>query len=292
MSFSIRDLENLSGIKAHTIRIWEQRYSFLKPQRTTTNIRNYTNEELKVILNVALLNKYGYKISNISKLSDGELREKILSLTQTQAQQERIVIDLLKHMIDMDMEGFETLIDGYIAARGMEKSVVQVIFPFLEKIGVLWQTSHIIPAQEHLVSNIIRQKLCVAINSLKISLNNNRSVCCFLPEGEFHELGLLYMHYMMKNRGFNVIYLGASVPIEDVQYVVSQKKPEFLLTHITTLGHNLSFERLMTSLAKKFPAEKVIVTGSVAGRFEKKIPSSLHYKRSHTEVLDMLNADV
>ena len=107
MSFTIRDLENLSGIKAHTIRIWEQRYSFLKPQRTGTNIRHYTNDELKTILNIAVLNKYGYKISHINKMSEIELLDKILSLTQTEAQQEIIVIGLLKNMVDLDMKSFE-----------------------------------------------------------------------------------------------------------------------------------------------------------------------------------------
>src|SRR6476660_7968351 len=157
-AFTIKDLENLSGIKAHTIRIWEQRYNFLKPQRTFTNIRYYSNDELKTILNIALLNKYGYKISHIDKMSPEEIREKILSLNQQEAQQERIVNDLIRNMVDLDMEAFEQTLDNYILARGIERSILQIIFPFMERIGVLWMTNHINPAQEHLVSNIVRQK--------------------------------------------------------------------------------------------------------------------------------------
>ena len=165
-SFTIKDLENLSGIKAHTIRIWEQRYSFLKPSRTDTNIRFYSNDELKTILNVALLNKYGFKISHIDKMNEGEIKDKILSLNQIEAQQERIINSLIQYMIDLDMENFEKLLNGFITSRGIEKTITQIIFPYLEKIGILWLTNHINPAQEHLVSNIIRQKLIVGYQVL------------------------------------------------------------------------------------------------------------------------------
>ena len=136
-SFTIKDLENLSGIKAHTIRIWEQRYSFIKPERTDTNIRYYSNDELKKILNVALLNKYGYKISHIDKMNDGEIKEKILALNQMEALQERIVNELIQSMVDIDMERLEMILDKYIAVRGIEKTITQIIFPFLEKINIL-----------------------------------------------------------------------------------------------------------------------------------------------------------
>ena len=159
--FTIKDLENLSGIKAHTIRIWEQRYSFLKPQRTATNIRYYSNIELKMLLNISLLNKYGYKISHINRMSNDELREKTLTLTSAEAQQERIVNELIQHMVDVDMDQFEKIIDQYIHARGIEKNITYIIFPYLERIGILWLTDHINPAQEHIIKNIIRQKLIV-----------------------------------------------------------------------------------------------------------------------------------
>src|SRR5688572_5975173 len=144
-AFTIKDLENLSGIKAHTIRVWEQRYNFLKPQRTTTNIRYYSNDELKKLLNIARLNKYGFKISHIDRMQPAEIRERILSLNDTKAIQERIVNELVQEMIDLDMLKFEKILSHYIAAKGIEKAVVQIIFPFLEKIGILWQTGHINP---------------------------------------------------------------------------------------------------------------------------------------------------
>jgi len=204
-SFTIKDLENLSGIKAHTIRIWEQRYQFLKPSRSDTNIRYYSNDELKKVLNIALLNKYGYKISHIDKMGDVEVKEKILSLTNTQAQQERIVNDLIQCMIDLNIDRLENILDDHIRLRGIERTIIQIIFPYMEKIGILWLTNHINPAQEHLVTNIIRQKLIVGIEGIVTLLKVNKTVLLFLPEGEYHELGMLFMYYLLKSRGVSTI---------------------------------------------------------------------------------------
>src|SRR4029078_5656384 len=134
IKFTIKDLENLSGIKAHTIRIWEQRYQFLKPSRTVTNIRYYSNEELKKILNIALLNKYGFKISHIDKMCEEEGREKILSLTHLEAMQDRIVNELIQCMVDLDMDKLEDILDNYIKSKGIERTITQIIFPFLDRI--------------------------------------------------------------------------------------------------------------------------------------------------------------
>ena len=212
-AFTIKDLENLSGIKAHTIRVWEQRYTFLKPQRTDTNIRYYSNEELKMLLNISLLNKYGYKISHIDKMTEAEMADKLLLLSQGQAQQERLVNELIRYMVDLDMVQFEALLNRFIAARGIERAITQIIFPFLEKIGVLWLTSNINPAQEHLVTNIVRQKLIVGIENCVTHLSVEKNVLLFLPEGEHHELGLLYVHYILISRGVITLYLGAIVPL-------------------------------------------------------------------------------
>src|ERR1017187_6397639 len=159
MVYTIKDVENLSGIKAHTIRIWEQRYSFLKPKRSDTNIRYYTNEDLRIILSIALLNKYGYKISYINKMSRAAMFENILSLTGAEAKENITVNRLLECMVAFNVELFENIINDCIDASGIEKIILQIIFPFLDKVGILWLTKHINPAQERLVSNVIRQKI-------------------------------------------------------------------------------------------------------------------------------------
>lgn len=289
-AFTIKDLENLTGVKAHTIRIWEQRYSFLKPQRTDTNIRYYNNDELKTILNIALLNKYGYKISHIDRMSESEMREKILTLSNSQAQQERVINDLIQHMIDMNIDDFEDVLDGYIKIKGIEKAINFIIFPFMERIGVLWVTDHINPAQEHLVSNIIRQKLIVGIENVSSSIHIDKTILLFLPEGEYHELGLLYIQYLLKSRGIGSLYLGANVPLEDVAYVASAKKPDYLYTHLTSVSNSFSFERFLNQMNKHIDGLPIIISGRLTQAYEKKIPSKINFKRSLSEVIEFISS--
>ena len=287
-SFTIKDLENLSGIKAHTIRIWEQRYSFIKPERTDTNIRYYSNEELKKILNVALLNKYGFKISHIDKMNDGEIRERILSLNQMEAQQERIVNELIQSMVDIDIERLEIILGKFIAARGIERTITQIIFPFLEKIGILWLTNHINPAQEHLVTNIIRQKIIVGIDSIVTSVKVDKTVLLFLPEGEYHEMGLLFMNYLLRSRGVNTIYLGTSIPLKDVEYVAKLKKPDYLFSHLTTVGQNFNFDKFLSQMTAKFTNTPIIISGQLTNTYQKKIHAPLTFIRSFAGVMEFV----
>ncbi|MBC7902959.1 MAG: MerR family transcriptional regulator [Gemmatimonadaceae bacterium] len=285
-TFTIKDLENLSGIKAHTIRIWEQRYSFIKPQRTDTNIRYYSNDELKAILNIALLNKYGFKISHIDKMRPEEIREKIVSISSTQAQQERMINDMIHAMVDLNMEELENLLDDYIESRGVDKTINQIIFPFLERIGILWLTNHINPAQEHLVTNIIRQKMIVGIEGAFSHIQTNKTVLLFLPEGEHHELGLLYMHYLLKSRGVKTIYIGANVPMKDIDFVTKLKKPDYLYTHLTTVNGNFNFERFLNNVETKLPQTPMVISGLLTRQYKKKVPSKVSFKQSLSEVLE------
>ncbi len=288
--FTIKDLENLSGIKAHTIRIWEQRYSFLKPQRTSTNIRYYSNHELKMLLNISLLNKYGYKISHIDRMSNDELREKTILLTNPAAEQERIVNELIQHMVDLEMERFEEVLDQFISVRGIEKTITYIIFPFLERIGILWLTDHINPAQEHLTTNIIRQKLIVGIDGTNPILSLKTKMLLFLPENEHHEIGLLFLHYMLKSRGVKVIYLGANVPVKDLEFIVATKKPDFVYTHLTTVMKEFNFDKFINNLKNRFPEQKVLISGLLAQTFEKKaVPANIKFLKSFAEVTEFMS---
>jgi len=286
--FTIKDLENLSGIKAHTIRVWEQRYTFLKPQRTQTNIRFYNTDELKSILNISLLHKYGYRISHIDKMNEEEVREKIISLTFGQAQQERIVNELIQHMVDLDMDRFECVVDNYIMTRGIDKTITQIIFPFLDRIGILWVTNHINPAQEHLVSNIIRQKLIVGIEGVVSHMTANKTILLFLPEGEHHELGLLYVSYLLKTRGIRVIYLGANIPVEDLEFIIKIKRPDCMYTHLTCVACNFNFEKFLIRMNKLFPQTPLTISGKLAQTQVRKIPASIIFKKSLAEVMEYI----
>jgi hypothetical protein len=283
-AFTIKDLENLTGIKAHTIRIWEQRYNFLKPQRTDTNIRYYSNNELKKILNISLLNRYGFKISHIGKMSDDDIHVKILGINNTEAQQERIINELIQKMIDLELVSFELIIDEHIRVKGIEKTIHKIIFPFMERIGVLWVTGHINPAQEHLVSNIIRQKLIVGTQAISNLIPTKKIALLFLPEGEFHELGLLFIQYLLKNRGIGVLYLGTNIPLEDVDYVVKHKAPDFIYTHLTSVSNLFNFDRFVQQSQKRFSSIPLIISGRLASIYDKSIPPNVHFKKSLQEV--------
>ena len=289
-AFTIKDLENLSGIKAHTIRIWEQRYNFLKPQRTDTNIRYYSSDELKTVLNIALLNKYGFKISHIDRMQPEEIKAKILSLGDAKAIQERIVNELVQEMVDLNIEKLEKILANYISLRGIEKTVIHIIFPFLEKIGLLWVTGHINPAQEHLVTNVIRQKLIVAIETAITHLKVDKTVLLFLPEGEHHELGLLFMYYMLKNRGIQTIYLGANVPVKDVAYVVRLKKPDIVFTHLTATSSSFNFEKFLNSINSQFNDIQTVISGQLTHSYTKNIPNGIKFKKSLQEVMEYLTS--
>jgi DNA-binding transcriptional MerR regulator len=288
-TYTIKDLEKISGIKAHTIRIWEQRYKFLQPQRTETNIRSYSSDELKTILNVSLLNKFGFKISHIDKMSTDQMEEKILSLNQLDAQKERVVNALIKEMVSLNMANFEKQLDSYIALKGVDKAITEIIFAFLERVGILWITNHINPAQEHLATNIIRQKIILGIERLPaITTYYTKRIVLFMPEGEYHEIGLLYVHFLLKQRGVFVDYLGSNVPMVDLQYLASTNKVDYLYCHLTSPAKNFKsakFFQQLEPISKKVP---VIISGQMAQSYTGVTGANIHLKRSLAETINFL----
>ncbi len=281
--FSIKDLENLSGIKAHTIRIWEQRYHFLKPARTDTNIRFYEAKELKTILNISLLSRYGYKISHIDRMGEQEVRNRVVSLSVKEAAQERLVNDLIACMIDFDIALFEAMLDQYILANGIDKTVNAIIFPFLDRIGILWITNHVNPAQEHLVTNLIRQKLIFAIENAATYKRIAKTVLLFLPEGERHEIGILYVTYLLKSNGVSALYLGADVPLKDLEAICQRLRPDYLYTHLTSVSGNFNFEKFISRVRHGI-AVPFVISGQFAHSKLATIPTGLIFLKSIPDV--------
>jgi len=269
MSFTIKELESLSGIKAHTIRIWEQRYQFLRPARTTTNIRRYNNDELKTLLTVALLNKYGYKISRIDEMLPEQRTEAALQLQEPDARNEYIINELIGCMIDLKSVEFEKLLNGQIQEFGIEQTITGVIFSFLERVGILWQTNRLRPVQEHIVSAIIRQKIINAIESLPFAEKTSPLFILFLPEGEHHEMGLLYVYYLLRKQGIPTIYLGANVPLKDMEYILQVKCPAYVYFHLTTFPNMAKFHRLLQLLEKAAGEATLILSGHLAQVYRK-----------------------
>jgi DNA-binding transcriptional MerR regulator len=279
--YSIKDLEQLSGIKAHTIRIWEQRYGVLKPQRTETNIRRYDDIELKLLLNLSQLIRHGGKISKLSRLSENELSRELEVISEgtiTPDDYYSIHIDkLIIAMVDFCERKFEKVISVTTIKFGFDATMRNVILPFLRKVGLMWQTGEINVAQEHFVSNLIRRKIIVAIDGLLIPERDLRYIL-FLPEGEFHELGLLFAKYYFKSRGIQVLYLGQSVPLKDLKEAIDIYKPLGLFTFITTPSTTKLMVSYLETLRKDYPKVDVLVSGSqVSQHLDKKVQGVTYF---------------
>lgn len=227
---SIRELENLSGVKAHTIRIWEKRYNLFNPDRTDTNIRTYSGDDLKKLLNITSVMKQGMKISKVCSLSDEEIIEIIEEIEKQDIEnaKEILVNDLIVASLNCDITLFEDTFSKTVKTVGMEETIEGVIYPMLNRIGLLWSVNKLTPAQEHFASQMVRQKLFSAINSLPNKDNGHR-ILCYLPEAERHEIGLLYAYYLIKKSGNVCVYLGADVPLNGVQECVENAQINMVL---------------------------------------------------------------
>lgn len=252
--YSIKDLEKISGIKAHTIRMWERRYGLIEPQRTETNIRFYSDCDLKRLLNVSILNHNGIKISHIAGLTDAEIKNRVLDLSIDGRSSSVQIESLMVAMLELDETKFLNGLSSSIIKLGFEVSVETVLFPFLERIGVLWQAGTINPAQEHFISNLIRQKLFVAIdNEMQSPVQNGPRIIMFLSEHEQHEIGLLFYNLLARKEGMNVVYLGAGVPLEDLSLVHRLRPADVFMTSFITAMDKQEMEDLLREYHKRFP---------------------------------------
>ena len=248
-SYSIKDLEKLTGVKAHTIRIWEQRYNLISPQRTDTNIRFYTDEEVKRLLKIAALYHQGIKISKIASMSEEAINEYLLNIELHTGNEHVALEKLTIAMIDLSEEHFLSVFNACIQERGFKNTMIQLIYPFLQKVGVMWQVGDVHPAQEHFISNLIRQKLITAIDQLyKPKTESDPKIILFLPEGELHELGLLFYSYLLQEINYHVIYLGQSVPPEDLVNVAKKYNCQLFVTSVINPAAIDSFSETLSLL--------------------------------------------
>ncbi|MDO6389145.1 MerR family transcriptional regulator [Pontibacter sp. BT731] len=261
--YTIKELEHLSGIKAHTIRIWEQRYNVLCPQRTDTNIRYYSDADLKTLLNISLLNEQGYKISKIAKMSPEQLKLTVQQLAEHEnTTLSHHINNLVTAMVDMDEERFDKTFSTVTLQLGFQDAMLKVLYPFLHKIGILWQTNNISPAHEHFVSNLVRQKLIVAIDGQVVKRTEDTpTYLLYLPEGELHEIALLFMNYLIRAHHYQVIYLGQNLPFEDLKKTYEQLKPAIICTVMTIVPERDFVQEYIERVASAFPEAQIYFYG-------------------------------
>jgi len=255
-NFTINDLERFSGIKAHTLRIWERRYSLVQPIRSPGNFRLYTLEELKKILNVALLKKNGYRISVLSKIDSKNIEHKIEHLSNDYIKWQKAVNDLTINMYTKEPESFEWVLDELLLNWPIEILIEKIIFPFLTITRLLWTGNKL--SEEHLVVTAIRKKLIFAIESSVLISNRAKTVLLFLPDSKQLDLGLLYTNYYLKRRGINVLYLGSDVTIQNLKSIFHALHLSYLFTYLPQ-NHSFPIEKLLQCMSLYAPDSKLII---------------------------------
>jgi len=248
--YKIKDLENLTGIKSHTIRIWEKRYRILSPDRTDTKIRTYSDSELTHLLTVSMLNRNGIKISKIAKLSQEDMN-KLLWDIKVNKEHEESMDKLLLSLVSLDEELFKETLANLLESEGLEKTFTDHLIPFLDRIGIMWLIGSVNPAQEHFMSNLIRQKIISEIDKQEIPALTEKSVLMYLPEHEWHEMSLLFYHFLLRSKGIPTFYLGQSLPYESLVECIEKLKPHCILSSWLTAVDS----KLVVSYFKKLKSD-------------------------------------
>lgn len=264
--YSIKELEQLSNVKAHTIRIWELRYKILTPERTDTNIRLYDDDQLKKLLNVCALMNNGMKISQVSKLSVKEIGieidKLIASINPSNQQQETIISQMIIAITNFDETHFEKTFANSILRFGLLSTYSDIIYPLLIRVGLLWTKSDIIPAQEHFMSNLIKQKLFAAIDAMVLPSKPDQTWILFLNEYEEHEIGLLFANYILRKQGKKVIYLGQKVPYDNLSNVILKNKPTHIITFFVKKHFETEINQFLKRTKKDFKNVTICLTGN------------------------------
>lgn len=268
--FTLNDLEHLTGIKTDTLRIWERRYNILSPNRTHTNRRWYEDDDLKKLINISLLNNNGVKISAIASMSDIEIAERASSLSESLKTSDNTISTLVVAVNSLDEKAVNEIILKSVLIRGFEKTFTEVLFPFIRKVGIMWHTGAIDPHTEHFISAIIRQRLIASIDTIPQSVHEKtKRVMMYLPEGEFHELGLLYFYYIIKKRGHLVLYLGQATPLDSVKQSAAEWKPDIIITGLQTELNISDPKEYLRSLSGVHGKPVIYVGGALAHHAEK-----------------------
>lgn len=285
-TYSMAEIVTLTGINAHTLRKWESRYDFIIPHRTETNIRYYSDNQLRKLLNIGILVRNGNRVSQIDKLTDAEINEQVSNILIDSNQSDEINA-LIISMIKMDELAFDKIIDRNVASKGVLVTVTEVIYPFLNQIGILWTTHKAMPAQEHFISNLIRQKIFTAIDELPLAKRDAPKIVLFLLEDEDHEIGLLLANYIAREMGWRVYYLGTKVPMENIEKVIEITKPQLLLS-LFILNRPKWVQSKINLLVNKTNVP-LAISGNIDNFTEIDIPAQVNFLKDPQEMMDMLS---
>lgn len=287
-TYSISDIENLIGIKAHTIRAWEVRYNLVPPKRTPTNIRYYSEQDLKMLLNIVALNENGYKISRIAKLGKQQILDLVSQLNSQWENESVQLLNLSNATLRYDEAEFSKILMGCIEEMGLVKTMDLILFPFMKRVGMLWQAGAIDPSQEHFAANLIRERIIVEIDrSSPPKIKSPLRFLLFLPEAEVHETGLLFARYLLKNCGHETLYLGADVPYADLQKVIKAYQPDYAFIVLTSLNLGKDLNKIVTKVMDHVDVP-LLVAGSLISEFDLLLNDRLRPLKNVCDMVDFL----
>ena len=286
--FSISDIEGLIGIKAHTIRAWEARYNLVPSKRTPTNIRFYDEDDLKQLLNIVTLNEKGYKISRIAKMTKQQISEMVVQFQADWNNDTVQVLRLSDAALSYDELAFAEILSGCIEEMGLTKTMDLVLFPFMKKVGMLWQTGAIDPSHEHFASNLIRDRIIVEIDKIDKPVRKNvKRFVLFLPEAEMHETGLLFARYLLKSCGMDTLYLGQEIPYKDVKKVIASYKPDYAFIVLTSLNLGKDVNKIIGKVMDHLDVP-LLVAGSLISEFDILVQNHLTPLKNVCDITDFL----
>lgn len=289
--YSISDLEKLSGIKSHTIRMWEQRYGVLSPKRTDTNIRYYEDEDLQILLNIALLNRHGIKISKIATMTREDIVGKVSDVSDFKIELDAQLDVLTLSVIEMDELKFSRIFDNHVEQMGFERAMLEVVYPFMEKLSLLWLTGSVKPVQENFITQLIRNKLIAAIENEPLTGNRKApKLILYLPRDEQQELSLLFMHYLLRKRGFQVINLGANLALIDLKDACHIHHPDFVFTVLSETFNREPIQRYLDNLRDAAPGSKLLLTGYLVASQSTRTPDNTIILSSIDDTIEFLDS--
>ena len=289
-AYSINDVEKLTGIKAHTLRIWEKRYNGLLPHRTATQIRYYDDDQLRRLLNVTTLLDLGHKISKIMEYNEEYVHELILDAGQQPATEPVYTVyinQLTQAMIAFDEAAMEKTVNAVFIRFGIQIAVIKVLYPFLRRTGVLWSTANIAPAQEHFASNFIRRKFAAIVDGLLPVPSHGKIAILFLPPDEWHEIGLLFAEYLMRQSGIHTVCLGQNVPYKSVEATIEKIKPKYLVTFMVAGQNEFTPLTPLVGLANANPDVKILYS-AIAKSTSTTLPPNIIYLNNPISIFDHL----
>lgn len=252
----------MTGIKAHTLRIWEQRYNLFTPKRKESKHRYYDNDDLKALLQIAFLYHNGWKISRIAQLTPDAIIEAVTATEINSSNYKITVLKLLDAAINFNEKTFVELLNNLIEKVGLEACVTQVCYPFLQRVGLLWMTNNIIPAQEHFSSYLIQHKIIAETDKLPEAADNQEAIALFTPDGEYHELPLLFINFLLRKNNWRTIYLGSDVKLQDLQKFDADTNISYLFLHVITNFSGWEIDDYLEKLCTAFPDKKIVASGS------------------------------